>query len=155
MTKEDLTLGLTSVLRHVMTVGAGVLAAHGLAGGDQLITLGGGIAVFIATLGWSLVEKSKLLSALCQNLPVSELEALAANLMKFRAQGANPLLITNIAQTTMAIAQQELLAAHPELAPPPTTVAPSSSTAAVPASAPVSSPVDGSQAQEPFSGVTP
>lgn len=124
MTKDELTLGLQSVLRHILTVGAGALAAHGVAGGEQLVGLAGGVAVFVGTVGWSLVSKSKLLEQLCAAAPASELEGLAGLLGQFRANGSNPLLIANIAQTAMAIANQELLAAHPELAPAPTPTPP-------------------------------
>lgn len=141
MTKQDITLGATSVIRHVMTLGAGLLAAHGLAGGDQLEGIGSAVAVFVATLAWSFIENNKLLSGLVEALPVSELESLAANLLTFRKNGANPLLIANIAQTAFAVAQQELLAAHPELVPgvaAPDTAAP---TQPQPAPAPASPPV--------------
>lgn len=140
MTREEFTTGIGSVVRHVLTLGAGLLAAHGLAGGDELTALGGSIAVFLGTLGWSLIEKSKLLSAICENAPASELETLAGALAQFRANGANPLLIANIAQTLMAIANHELIAAHPELAPPPPTPAPAPVSPPAPVGAPGSAP---------------
>jgi hypothetical protein len=163
VTKQDITLGATSVTRHVMTLGAGLLAAHGIAGGDQLEGIGAAVAVFIATLAWSFIENNKLLSGLVEALPVSELESLASNLLAFRRNGANPLLIANIAQTAMAVANQELLAAHPELAPPAQSNVQLSATpepAAViappqPAPAPVSPPV-GEPVQPPSDdGVIP
>jgi hypothetical protein len=118
VTKDELTLGASSVLRHLATLGAGVLAAHGLAGGDQLASIAGSVGVFLATIAWSLISKNRLVAELCDALPVSELESLGKMLASFRAQGSNPLLVANIAQTAMAVAQQELLAAHPELAAP-------------------------------------
>lgn len=152
MTKNDITYGASTVVRHVMTVGAGLLAAHGIAGGDQLEGIGSAVAVFIATVAWSFIEKSKLLETLCEALPVSELEALAKNLGVFRANGANPLLIANIAHTALAVAQQELMAAHPELAmqapsvpaatASPAPAAPALSPAGAPQQEPVSEPMD-------------
>lgn len=136
VTKDEITLGAQSVVRHFATLGAGILTAHGLAGGDQLVTLGGAVAVFVVTLGWSFVEKNKLLDSLVEGLPVSELEALGKMLGAFRSQGANPLLIANIAQTAMAVANQELLAAHPELAPAPAPVAAPAPAPAAPQPAP-------------------
>jgi hypothetical protein len=124
MTRKEFTLGTTSIVRHLLTGVAGALAAHGLAGGNELLTAGASVAVFVSTLGWSFVEKNKLLAALCANLPVSEIETLAKSVAAFKASGANPLLIANIASTVMALANQELLGAYPELAPPPPPVSP-------------------------------
>lgn len=142
MTKDELSAGAQSVLRHLCTLGAGALAAHGLAGGDQLASIGGAVGVFGSTLAWSWIQKSKLLAALCEAAPLSEIEALAANLVKFRAQGANPLLVSNIASTVLALANQELLAAHPELAQQPTTQAtePAAPPSVVPAAEPSTEP---------------
>jgi hypothetical protein len=134
LTKQEITLGASSVVRHLATVLAGILAAHGIAGGDQLAGIGSGVAVFIVTVGWSFVQNNKLIASLFENLPVSELESLCGTIAQFRSQGSNPLLISHLAQAAMAIAQQELLAAHPELALPQRVDAPPPPPPPVPAS---------------------
>lgn len=136
MTKEELTLGTGSVVRHLMTAGAGALAAHGLAAGDQLTAFGSAAAVLVATLAWSFIEKSKLLASVVAALPLSEIESLASDLIAFKAKGSNPLLISHMANTLLQVANAELVAAHPELVAPPPTTEP-----ADPAPAPVSPPV--------------
>lgn len=153
MTREEFTLAGSTIVRHLMTVAAGALAAHGLIVGPQLADLGSSVAVLAAALAWSFVEKSGLMSRIVDGLPTSELEMLGKMLASFRGQGSNPLLIANIAQTALAVANAELINAHPELAPQPAPVAPAPEVAA-PAPQPLSPPDVPAQAPVVAEGTT-
>ena len=136
MTKDEFLAETASVVRHLLTAGAGAVAANGL--GTTPVVAIGTAAVFVGTLAWSFIEKSSLLSQICAAAPASELETLASDLVAFRQKGSNPLLIAHLAQTVLALANAELVSAHPELAPQPGPVpAPSSPPAQEPEPTPL------------------
>jgi len=137
LTKDEFLAETASVVRHLLTAGAGAVAANGL-GTTPVVAIGTAAAVFVGTLAWSFIEKSSLLSQICAAAPASELETLASDLVAFRQKGSNPLLIAHLAQTVLALANAELVSAHPELAPQPAPVpAPSSPPAQEPEPTPL------------------
>jgi hypothetical protein len=154
VTKDEFTTMAASAFRHLLTAGAGAVAANGIAGSSVLVSVGTGASVFVATLAWSFIEKSALFSQLCAAAPASELEQLAGDIVAFRAKGSNPLLIAHLAQTVLAVAQSELIAAHPELAAP---AAPPPSPAPVPSSPAAADPPPAQEPETPplTRGVTP
>jgi len=135
VTKDEFGSLIAPFVRHGLTVAAGFLAARGLTGGSDMIdSLTAASVVLIATLAWSFLEKHKLISDAVSALPLSALEQVANNVSTLRAQGADPLLIAHIAQGVLAIAQQELAVARPDLVPQPQTpvaAVPVTTTAAV------------------------
>lgn len=145
MTRDDFASALTPLVRHGLTAVAGVLAAHGIADANSLIpdfTAAG--TLLVATLAWSFVEKSKLVSAALGELPVSTLEQVAHQVIELRKNGADPLLVAHIAQAVTAVANSELATARPDLVPGAMTVpqpAPAiATTPAVPVPLPTETP---------------
>ena len=66
MTRDQFTLYASALIRHLLTLGAGLLAARGLlTQSDATSSIIAASALFIATVGWSFVQKNKLLKALC------------------------------------------------------------------------------------------
>ena len=125
MTRDDLALAITPLVRHGMTVAAGFLAARGVAGaGDLVASLTSAGVLLVATLAWSFLEKNKLIGAAVSDMPVSALEQIASTVAELKKTGADPLLIAHSAQAVSALANYELAQAQPALvAPPPGAVA--------------------------------
>jgi len=61
-----LKLALGSIARNAGSAAAGWLVAHGIATGDQtamVVNIVGGLVIYAATQGWSLLHKSGKVSA--------------------------------------------------------------------------------------------
>jgi hypothetical protein len=66
---------IASLARHLLTKGAGALVAYGVIKSDQsgaFVEIGVGIAVFLAGLAWSWLEKRKKPAAVAQPAPAVE-----------------------------------------------------------------------------------
>jgi hypothetical protein len=147
VTQDQFTAFAAASVRHLLTLGAGLLVARGFtAGGDMVSNLAAAVAVFAATLAWSFIQKHKLLSALVAGLDVSALEQLLAQAAELKRQGADPLLVAHMTGTALAVAQSELATIKPTSSTSSPVVA--DQTAAVvevPAPAPPVPPVSGVQ----------
>lgn len=146
MTQDQFTAFAASLIRHLLTLGAGLLVARGLTGyADMVSNLTAAVAVFGATLAWSFIQKRSVLAKLVAGLNISALEQLLQQTIDLKQQGADPLLVAHMAGTALAVAQGELNQF------PSASAGPSETAAAVPAPAPpgaAASP-DATVTQEP------
>lgn len=125
MTRDDFINGATPVIRQGITLVSGLLAAKGLTGvGNSLAEWAVSGSLLAASLGWALIEKSKLLSTAVAAAPTDDLSALIATVGQFRAQGASPILVAHLAQTAAALAVAETQTTAAPLAATPTVQAP-------------------------------
>ena len=125
MTRDDFIHAATPVIRQGITLVSGLLAAKGFsAAGNSLAEWAVSGSLLAASLGWALIEKSKLLSTAIAAAPTDDLSALIATVGKFRAQGASPLLVAHLAQTAAALAVAETQTTAAPLAATPTVQAP-------------------------------
>ena len=125
MTRDDFINSATPVLRQGITLVSGLLAAKGFTGaGNSLAEWAVSGSLLAASLGWALVEKSKLLSTAVAAAPSDDLSALIATVGQFRAQGASPILVAHLAQTAAALAVAETQTTAAPLAATPTVQAP-------------------------------
>lgn len=119
MTKDDALSLATPVVRHLFTVGAGILALHGInVPGDAVISFAVAAASTAVALSWSFIEKNAALATIVENAPWSALESLCESVIAYHRNGADPQLVTHLATAVTAVAQQELIASLPPQAPP-------------------------------------
>lgn len=108
MTREEFANAVSPLIRHGLTVLAGVLVAKGYASAsDALTAYGPALVVMACTVGWSLVEKNKLVARAVSGLSGDDVGLLASALHTFRQQGASPLLVAHTAQVLASIAVTE------------------------------------------------
>ena len=155
MTRDDFINGATPVIRQGITLVSGLLAAKGFTGaGNSLAEWAVSGSLLAASLGWALVEKSKLLSTAVAAAPSDDLSALIATVGQFRAQGASPILVAHLAQTAAALAVAETQTTAAPLAATPTVQAPPADAVVPPTPASPGVTDQQSGAAGPF-GVTP
>ena len=136
MTRDDFINGATPIIRQGITLVSGLLAAKGFTGvGNSLAEWAVSGSLLAASLGWALVEKSKLLSTAVADAPTDDLSALIATVGQFRAQGASPILVAHLAQTAAALAVAETQTTAAPLAATPTVQAPPADAVVPPAPA--------------------
>lgn len=81
----------TPLARHAITLAAGVAAAHGFAtGGEVLASSALALGAVAASVGWSVLEKSKLVATLVADTPASLVQMLAAMVHDLEERGAPP-----------------------------------------------------------------
>lgn len=152
MTKDQFDLYASALVRHVLTAGAGLLAARGLiTNSDTPSNIIAAVAVFAAAVGWSFIQKHKLLAQLFEAAQPSQVEQLLGQAAQFKQQGANPLLVAHMIGTALALAQDEVIAAGLMPQQPAAPAAPSVVVEAAPVAAdtaveqaPAPAPVGGS-----------
>lgn len=148
MTRDDFINAATPMIRQGITLVSGLLAAKGFtAAGNSMAEWAVSGSLLAASLGWALVEKSKLLASVVNAAPTSDLDALLATVQQFRAQGVSPLLVAHLAQTAaaLAVAETQALAAPPApaaVAPPADAVVPPPQVSPGVTTAPAGSTVD-------------
>ena len=128
MTQDDFNAAVTPLARHGLTLVAGLMAAHGFAVPDPLMSYAAAAVTSALALGWSYLEKNKMLATAVAAAPISEVEQLASTVAAFRAQGASPVLVVHLAQVLTSLAASEL-------------TVPEKPTEAVPAQSPIGAPV--------------
>jgi hypothetical protein len=114
LTRDQFITFVSPLLRHGLTVIAGVLAAKGyLSSASEFDAYAIPVVLGLATIAWSMLEKSALLSRTIAALPTGDIGLLAAALTKFNAQGASPLMVAHTAQVLASVAVNEAQAAMP------------------------------------------
>jgi len=109
MTRDDFVNAATPMIRQGITLVSGLLAAKGFTNaGNTLAEWAVSGSLLAASLGWALVEKSKLLATVTTAFPSDDLAALLSTVKQFRTQGASPLLVAHLAQTAAALAVAEV-----------------------------------------------
>lgn len=111
MTEDQFKAFAAAAVRHLLTLCAGVLAARGFTGSSDMVSnFAAAAAVFAATLAWSFIQKHKLLAELCGGANLSLLEQLLGQASTLKKNGADPLVVSHMVGTALAVASQELAA---------------------------------------------
>ena len=108
MTRDEFANAVSPLIRHGLTVAAGVLAAHGYASANDAMTAyGPSLVLLLCTLAWSVIEKNGLVAKAVAGVSSDDVGLLASALRTFRQQGASPLLVAHTAQVLASIAVTE------------------------------------------------
>lgn len=126
MTREEAADLLNPVVRHGMTVVAGLLAAHGFSeAGNGLVSYAEAATAALVALAWSWIEKGKM-RGMVDALPASDITQLAETVHQMTVSGASPLLVAHLAQSLAVITANVITANEVQAAttPPPPPPAP-------------------------------
>lgn len=108
MNRDQFITFASPLLRHGLTIVAGVLAAKGyLSTASDFDAYAAPVVIGVATIAWSLLEKNKLVATTLSGLNGDDIALLTAALAKLRKQGASPVLVAHTAQVLAAVAVGE------------------------------------------------